>query len=290
MSSGWRAIELEQPFDLAKTVAPVWWSGHRSAQVDWRKGVFHWVGWEDDRMVWRSARQGERGRLDICGGRDEARDDDWAAAVLGTRQSLPAFADVMAASLAREHAGMRPWSAGSLYEGFVSAIVGQSISLAAAATVERRLCARFNAPIELAGRDFFPPPRPEQLAHASAERIRECGVTRTRASALIAIGRAFCNPEAVSGVGDLLAARAVARRCLEIPGIGPWTIESALLWGIADPNAYPSGDIALLRAARARHPEIETMRDLDHHSRRWGEARGWAARLYWLDLLGHAAR
>jgi 3-methyladenine DNA glycosylase/8-oxoguanine DNA glycosylase len=289
VNDGWTAIEVVQPFDLAKTVAPVWWSGHRSAQVDWREGVFHWVGWEDGRIAWRSARQSERGGLEVRGSRDEARDDDWAAAVLGARQSLPVFDDDATAALAREHAGMRAWSAGSLYEGFVSAIVGQSISVAAAATVERRLCARFHAPIELAGRDFFPAPRPEQLADASSETIRECGVTRVRASALVAIGRVFAEAEEAGRVGELAESREMARRGLAIPGIGPWTVESALRWGIGDANAYPSGDIALLRAVRARHPEIASMRDLDLHARRWGEARGWAARLYWLDLLGFAS-
>lgn len=287
MATGWRSIELRQPFDLAKTAAPVWWSGHRSAQVDWREGVFTWVGWEGDRVAWRCARQDGPVHLAIGDCRDESGDIDWAEAVLGIGQSLPSFEDETVAALARDHAGLRSWSAGSLYEGFVSAIVGQSISVAAAATVERRLCEQFNAPIELGNRAFFPPPRPEQLGSASVETVRQCGVTMVRAAALIEIGKVFTASGAGQHGRDLEAARSLARDCLAMPGIGPWTVESALLWGIGDPDAYPSGDVALLRAVRNRHPEIGTMRDLDHHARRWRGARGWAARLYWLDLLGY---
>ena len=35
-----------------------------------------------------------------------------------------------------------------------------------------------------------------------------------------------------------------------LPLVGPWTAESALLWGLGMPDIYPSGDVALLRAAK----------------------------------------
>src|SRR5215216_5238832 len=104
---------------------------------------------------------------------------------------MPAFDDAVLASLARKHAGLRPWSAGSLYEGVVSSIVGQSISVAAAATTERRLCERFNEPVIIDGRQYRPPPLPEQLATSNSEFVRESGVTTKRAEALVAIGRLF---------------------------------------------------------------------------------------------------
>ena len=73
---------------------------------------------------------------------------------------MPHFDDSVLLALAREHAGLRPWSAGSLFEGVVSSIVGQSISVAAAATTERRLYDRFNEAIVVDGRQFWPPPLP----------------------------------------------------------------------------------------------------------------------------------
>ena len=85
---------------------------------------------------------------------------------------MPKFDDPIMAGLARGHAGLRPWSAGSLFEGIVSSIVGQSISVAAAATTERRLCERFNDGLHLDGRLFWPPPLPEQLASSSAAFVR----------------------------------------------------------------------------------------------------------------------
>src|SRR5215216_6160412 len=106
---------------------------------------------------------------------------------------MPAFDDAVLASLARKHAGLRPWSAGSLFDGVVSSIVGQSISVAAAATTERRLYERFNDSLHLDGRQFWPPPRPDQLATSSAAFIRQSGVTTKRAEALVAVGMLFAS-------------------------------------------------------------------------------------------------
>ena len=119
---------------------------------------------------WPGAQYGRstRRRLEISGSRSSDLDAQWAAAVLGTSAAMPKFDDPIMAALARAHAGLRPWSAGSLFEGVVSSIVGQSISVAAAATTERRLCERFNDGLHLDGRQFWPPPLPEQLASSSA--------------------------------------------------------------------------------------------------------------------------
>ena len=195
---------------------------------------------------------------------------------------MPAFDDQVLAALASDHAGMRPWSAGSLYEGAVSSIVGQSISVAAAATVERRLFERFNDPILVDGRAFWPPPRPEQLASSGVAFIRASGVTTKRAEALITVGTLF----AAAGSGAAGDSVVDLEQLAAISGIGPWTMQSARLWGVAAADAHPTRDIALLRAARAHYPEITDLKTLDQVAERWRPYRGWAARLLWLDLLG----
>jgi 3-methyladenine DNA glycosylase/8-oxoguanine DNA glycosylase len=278
-------LTVAPPFDLARTAAPAWWARGRWPNVDWKSGAFIWVGWEEGQLAWRSVRQVDVTTLEISGSGSGKRDAEWAAAVLGTRTAMPAFGDPVLTKLARAHRGLRPWSAGSLFEGVVSSIVGQSISVAAAATTERRLCERFNNDIVLAGRQFWPPPLPEQLASSSAAFIRESGVTTKRAEALVTVGTLFAS-EPSSAVIDTDPI-AVAERLISVSGIGPWTVQSALLWGIAAPDAHPTRDVALLRAARAHIPEVSNLNDLDRVAERWKPNRGWAARLLWLDVLGY---
>jgi 3-methyladenine DNA glycosylase/8-oxoguanine DNA glycosylase len=265
-------------------VAPAWWARGRWPNVDARRSAFVWVGWEADQVAWRSARQVDARTLEISGSGSGELDAQWAAGVLGSSAEMPKFDDPNMAALARKHGGLRPWSAGSLFEGIVSSIVGQSISVAAAATTERRLCERFNNGLHLDGRQFWPPPRPEQLASSNAAFVRESGVTTKRAEALIAVGTLFaCEATREAFNADpVMAMQQVA----SISGIGPWTVQSALLWGIAVPDAHPTRDVALLRAARVHYPDVADLRDLDRVAERWKPYRAWAARLLWLDLLG----
>ncbi|MEZ4498923.1 MAG: hypothetical protein R2839_02435 [Thermomicrobiales bacterium] len=69
----------------------------------------------------------------------------------------------------------------------ISSIVGQSISVAAAATTQRRLAQLVNEGIEVRGRHFFPAPRAEDLVRVSVSDIRTTGVTGRRAEAISAI-------------------------------------------------------------------------------------------------------
>jgi 3-methyladenine DNA glycosylase/8-oxoguanine DNA glycosylase len=282
-----RILAVAQPFDLARTVAPAWWARGRWPSVDARRGQFIWVGWEAGEVAWRSVRQIDMQHLEIFGSRSIELDAQWASAVLGARAEMPRFDDPVMAALARKHAGLRPWAAGSLFEGVVSSIVGQSISVAAAATTERRLCERFNKGVDLDGRQFWPPPRPEQLASSSAPFVRESGVTTKRAEALVAVGTLFASePTRASFDADPVAA---VQSLASISGIGPWTVQSALLWGIAAPDAHPTRDVALLRAAHVHYAEVANLKELDRVAERWKPYRAWAARLLWLDLLGHDA-
>ena len=280
-----KTLTVSPPFDLAKTVAPAWWARGRWPNVDARNGTFVWVGWEAGQVAWRSVLQVDVQTLEISGARDTDLDVQWAAAVLGTNAAMPNFDDPIMTALAHEHAGMRPWSAGSLFEGVVSSIVGQSISVAAAATTERRLCERFNQGLHLDGRQFWPPPRPEQLASSSVAFVRESGVTTKRAEALVAVGTLFASePTRAAFNADPVAAM---EHLQSISGIGPWTIQSTLLWGIAASDAHPTRDVALLRAARVYYPDVSDLNALDRVAERWKPYRGWAARLLWLDLLNH---
>jgi 3-methyladenine DNA glycosylase/8-oxoguanine DNA glycosylase len=278
-------LTLSSPFDLARTAAPAWWARGRWPNIDWRSGAFIWVGWEAGQVAWRSIRQIDPRTLEVSGSRTDNHDAPWAAAILGTITAMPKFNDPLLATLARKHAGMRPWSAGSLFEGFVSSIVGQSISVAAAATTERRLCERFNGAVVVDGRPFWPPPLPEQLASSSAAFVRQSGVTTKRAEALVAVGTLFTSePDSEALTADQNAA---IEKLKAISGIGPWTVQSALLWGVAAPDAHPTRDVALLRAARVHYPDVLDLKDLDRVAEQWRPYRGWAARLLWLDLLGY---
>lgn len=282
-----RTIPVPRPFDLALTCAPVSWAGGRWPNVDWVGGALLWVGWEGDAAVWRRVSDGGLGRLLVDGSADAAGDRRWADGLLGLGQSVPVFADPVVAALADRFAGWRPFAYGSVFDGVVTSIVGQSISLASAAVTEARLSALFHPGLDVDDRRFWPLPRAEALAAAEPALVRSSGVTWRRAEALVAAARAETEgrlPTRQAVLAEPEAARAALRA---LPLVGPWTAESTLLWGIGLPDAYPTGDVALLRAARRAYGRAELDRaGLDVLAEGWRPARGTAARLLWTALLG----
>jgi 3-methyladenine DNA glycosylase/8-oxoguanine DNA glycosylase len=286
-----RQIAVDPAFSLAATCGPVAWARGRWPNVDWLDGALVWVGWEGDEVVVRTVRQ-PRDRpdlLEIAGSAPAAGDAKWAQATLGVTRAAPVFADEVVAAARRQFPGLRPWANGSLFEGLVGSIVGQSISVAAAAVTENRLAALFHDGLDVGGRRFRPVPRPDHLAAAAPALVRQSGVTWRRAEALVIGAQAFLAgrlPSDDAARTDPDAARAALRA---LPLVGPWTAESALLWGLGEGDAYPPGDAALLRAARLAYDR----RDLDHAglnalAASWTPHRGWAARWLWAALLGPA--
>ncbi|MDQ3044122.1 MAG: hypothetical protein M3R06_03080 [Chloroflexota bacterium] len=284
-----REVLITPPFSLATTCGPVAWARGRWSNLDWLDNAFVWVGWEDARLVWRIVRQVGANELVISGSAAVRDDESWAREVLGVGEVMPAFADPAIAALAKRMAGLRPQSAGSLFEGLVSSIVGQSISVAAAATVGRRLAAQWGEACEIGGRLFWAPPRADHLASAKSEALRASGLPRRRAEALVAAGRAAVNGDLPSDAAARADPESAMARMRALPLVGPWTAASALVWGIGAPDAFPSGDVALLRAARRAYTRPNmSLKDLDILADGWRPHRGWAARLLWTDLLGVA--
>lgn len=216
-------------------------------------------------------------------------DERWARAVLGLGLHPPTFADPVVARLASGTPGLRPFSSGSLFDGLVTSIVGQSITVAAAAVTASRVAALFHPGLDVGGRLLRPRPTPVELADADPAVLRTTGVTWRRAEALVAAGK---GAQALAWPDDDTARRSpeLVRPLLgRLPLVGPWTAESALLWGVGAADVHPTNDAALLRAARLAfdRPDLDH-RALDAMAERWRPYGGWAARLLWHSLLGPA--
>ncbi len=279
-----RTVVTPQPFDLKRTAAPIAWGRGRWPNVHWAADAAIWCGRDGETVVWRSVSQSGEGELRIEGTANPADDLVWVGETFGLDIEPPAFGDEVLDRLARRHAGMRPFAHGSLWEGVASSIVGQGVSVAGGATLLSRIAALVHPGVALAGRTLWPMPAPAEIAALGVDRLRATGLTRQRAEALAATAEAMRDGDQASGDPERFRADMVAIR-----GIGPWTIASALLWGVAAADIHPSGDVALLRAARHAfgQPSL-SMRELDAMSDRWRPYRGWAARLLWLELLGPA--
>ena len=96
--------------------------------------------------------------------------------------------------------------------------------------------------------------------------------------------------------GDLALNRGAApeaarRSLLEIRGIGEWTAQYVAMRALADPDAFPAGDLGLRQAFGGADPARE--RDLLAAAEGWRPWRAYAASLLWWGLAdgtGHVRR
>jgi 3-methyladenine DNA glycosylase/8-oxoguanine DNA glycosylase len=160
------------------------------------------------------------------------------------------------------------------WDGFelgVRAILGQQVSVAGASTLAARVAAKYGRalPFEIEGLACTFPPA-EELARAELA----IGIPGSRAEAIREFARAVVSGGlAFDGAYD---AETCAGRICDIRGLGPWTAQYIAMRALSDPDAFPAGDLALLRAAGAKTP-----RELERRAERWRPWRAYAAMHLW---------
>lgn len=278
-------IEPPGPFSLRFSAGPARWGGGTSPRQATIGPQLVRVDAGTGTIVARRVTQDADGRVRV-GAMDPADNPAWFDRAFRPGPSAPAWEDPVIGALDERFPGLWALTDGGLFEGLVTSIVGQSISIASAMATQRRLSMSFHDPVTIDGRSFVPLPTADQLAAATVGLIRASGVTWRRAHALHDIAREHI-------AGNLPPEDAdpptIERELRQLPLVGPWTAASALLWGVGAHDAFPSGDVALLRAARLAYDhDGMTMNDLAAHAERWRPYRAIATRLLWTGLLGPA--
>jgi 3-methyladenine DNA glycosylase/8-oxoguanine DNA glycosylase len=140
-----------------------------------------------------------------------------------------------------------------------------------ATTLAGRLVRAFGTPIPAAGGLTHLFPGPEILADADLGGV---GLTKARAQTIRAFSRAVC--DGTIGFKGIMDAQAFQSRLCEIPGIGNWTAQYVAMRALGEPDAFPSGDLGLLRAL-----ELTNLRELEQRAENWRPWRAYAAMYLW---------
>lgn len=183
--------------------------------------------------------------------------------------------------------GLRIPGAWSGFEVVVRTIVGQQVSVKAATTVVGRLVqragrAQLDAAHPLVAWQF---PTPEALAVVDLEKI---GMPSKRAAALQNFARVVATGELPI---DSLALDSAALRqtLLDLPGIGPWTVEYTAMRAWKDRDAWPGSDLVLMQAIAHEHPELLKPGQQRVRSEQWRPWRAYAAMHLWNEIADRTA-
>ncbi len=192
--------------------------------------------------------------------------------------------------LIRKRPGIRVPGAWDGFELMIRAILGQQVSVKAATTLAGRIAQRYGESIvvpesvtgrypELALNRLFP--APQKLARA---RFNSIGLVTSRAETIRRVSKAVVD-------GDLSfdSAQDPDAFCSEltaIRGIGDWTAQYVAMRVLKNPDAFPTADLALLKAFDNDAGHRISSANLQGRAEKWRPWRAYAALLLWSSLSG----
>jgi DNA-3-methyladenine glycosylase II len=154
------------------------------------------------------------------------------------------------------------------YRTLVSSIVGQQLSGKAAETIWKRLEARF-------------PIQPEALHAADPQELRALGLSGAKAAYVRVLSR-FALEGGLEGLEPLSDEEIIAR-LLSVKGIGVWSAQMYLMFGLGRPDVWPILDLGVRKGAERLYGPLDK-RGLERLGERFRPHRSHAAWYLWRVL------
>ena len=156
------------------------------------------------------------------------------------------------------------------------AIIGQQLAVAAAATIYERF------------RNLFPTgrPNPDALLSISKPRLRAVGLSNQKTAYLIDLATHFSQGSIPNRRLSRMTDGEVIESLTAVKGIGVWTAQMFLIFVLARPDVWPTGDLGIRRALE-RSFSVSTevsLDDLEHLGEPWRPFRSYAAWYLWRSL------
>ncbi|PRT29379.1 DNA-3-methyladenine glycosylase family protein [Bacillus wiedmannii] len=125
-------------------------------------------------------------------------------------------------------------------------IIHQQINLKFATVLTEQFVKRYGT--EKNGVFFFP--TPEIVANISIEELREQKFSQRKAEYIVGLGRSIVSGTLKLASIETRADEEVSAQLLPIRGIGTWTVQNFLMFGLGRKNMFPKADIGIQRAVQ----------------------------------------
>jgi DNA-3-methyladenine glycosylase II len=163
------------------------------------------------------------------------------------------------------------------YGALVRSIVGQQLSVKAAASIYSRLTARFG------GR----PPTPAEVLADDPDELRiAAGLSRAKVTFLRSLALHATDGSLELDQLDALDDERVISELVAVKGIGDWSAHMFLIFHLQRPDVLAVGDLGIRKAVKLAYgletlPDPKTLQDI---AIPWSPQRSLACRFLWLSL------
>lgn len=173
--------------------------------------------------------------------------------------------DGVMASLIRRHGPCHlAYRRGTAFHTLTRSIIGQQLSAKAAASLVKRVST------------VVPPPfRPRAFSLLSPEMLRSVGLSFRKSSCLIELAHRMSTGEFALSKLRHLDDEEVIESLTAVSGIGRWTAEMFLIFGVGRPNVLSLGDAGLQRSARLLYSQDANLDELGLAWHPWASVASW---------------
>ncbi|WP_409304374.1 DNA-3-methyladenine glycosylase family protein [Peribacillus sp. SCS-155] len=182
----------------------------------------------------------------------------------------------------REHRGTAIVLDFDYFGCLVKCIIHQQLNLAFAHTLTERFVKNFG--FDLDGVWFYP--SPSTTASLNVEQLRELQFSNRKAEYVIGLAK-----EIIGGRLDLdqliqKSDHEIIDELVKIRGIGRWTAENFLLFGLGRPNLFPMADIGIQNALKKLYglQHKPTIDEMETYSRSWSPFLSYASLYLWRSI------
>ena len=182
--------------------------------------------------------------------------------------------------LTRRLRGLRIPSTPTVFEALVDSIVEQQISLDVAHVLETNLVKTFGDSLNLEGKIYFAYPTAKNLAPATVEKLRSCGLSTKKAEYVKNISEMILKGDIdLEDYRDYKNPQRIVEELDKIRGIGVWTAELTIVRSMKKYDVIPADDLGLRRVIAHFYckDRMITAEEARRIAEKWGKWKGLAA-------------
>lgn len=169
-----------------------------------------------------------------------------------------------------------------LFGCIIKCIIHQQLNMSFAHKLTDRFVKNYGSEID----GVWLYPQPETVAGLTVEQLRELQFSGRKAEYVIGIAK-----EVVENGLDLEAIKhasdeEIFQQLIKIRGIGAWTIENVLLFGLGRPNLFPMADIGIQNAIKKLYglEKKPTMEEMEKYKQDWDPYLSYASLYLWRSI------
>ncbi|MBI3303822.1 MAG: DNA-3-methyladenine glycosylase 2 family protein [Deltaproteobacteria bacterium] len=196
--------------------------------------------------------------------------------------------DDLLAPIVPRFRGLKLPASPTVFESLVMAVLSQQVNLTFAYSIKKELVETFGERWSINGETHRAFPTSERFAAETEESLRRFRLSQAKAGTLVRLGQAFASGALKEEELAVLPDEGVVERLIQIKGIGRWSAEIALMRGLARADAFPGGDLGVVKYVAQGllgKTEKATEADMRAFAERWRPYRGLALIYCYAELM-----